>query len=306
MTMLHEHVTWRTLGFVRFWVWAVWLYTLASDPIGDLAVLPRAELHAVGVLSWLPADWLNVVYIDGLLLGGKTVLLLFIAAAMIGVRPYQTIAVLAAIGLTFYQGIVRSYSYVDHNELVLLYAAYILAVCPANGAIGDWQRPPDYKPDDRSPAGSAALLALTLVMLATYAATGAYRFAHATPGIFTSNTVEAWCAARAHGHSTFGFTAGSVLLEHRWLIPVARVGFALTTLFEVLAPLCLISRWFRYAWLVVIGSMHAASLPMMNILFLENVLLFPVVMTDVGRWWPRVVRRVSRIAHRVSPRGLAE
>ena len=45
------------------------------------------------------------------------------------------LAIFTCILLTFYQGLIRGYGYINHGELPILYAAYVLAVFPSAHAL---------------------------------------------------------------------------------------------------------------------------------------------------------------------------
>ena len=69
---------------------------------------------------------------------------------------------------------------------------------------------------------------------------------------------------------------------------VAKLGFAVTTFFELLSPLCLLSRHFRYVWVAVIVSFHVGTRLLMNIFFWHNLLLMAVLLIDLDYWVARV------------------
>jgi hypothetical protein len=55
------------------------------------------------------------------------------------------------------------------------------------------------------------------------------------------------------------------------------------TLFEILAPCCLLSRRFRLTFLIVMAPMHVLVWVSMNILFWENLALF-LLLLDIDPW----------------------
>jgi hypothetical protein len=56
------------------------------------------------------------------------------------------------------------------------------------------------------------------------------------------------------------------------------------TLFEILSPLALVWRRFRWVWLAVIAPFHLTTLFTMNIFFWENLILLAVVFTGLPTW----------------------
>jgi hypothetical protein len=71
------------------------------------------------------------------------------------------------------------------------------------------------------------------------------------------------------------------VLEARGLSLVIITGFAVVTLFELLAPLCLVFRGFRYAWLLTIIPFHFLTLLTMKIFFWQNLLLICVLLVNI-------------------------
>lgn len=74
--------------------------------------------------------------------------------------------------------------------------------------------------------------------------------------------------------------AGLWVLTHRWLAMATQVSFPVITAFEILSPLVLFSRPFRLVWLVAILMFHLMSYATMQIFFLQNVLLLPVLLLE--------------------------
>ena len=78
------------------------------------------------------------------------------------------------------------------------------------------------------------------------------------------------------------------LLQQRTLNVLLNMGFPIVTVFEVLAPLCLVSRTFRAAFLVVMVPFHLFSWIFMEVFFWKNLALY-VLCVD----WSRVKARVT-------------
>src|SRR3712207_2325391 len=119
--MLHDRVSPQTLGLVRIWVFGLWLVQTLSFPLWQRAGAPNFE--PVGVLRLIPAAAWVVLDTTAVYKGVIAALLFFLAALVLGVGPYRWLAVVTCVLLTFSQGIARSFDYIGHNELVLLYAA---------------------------------------------------------------------------------------------------------------------------------------------------------------------------------------
>ena len=53
------------------------------------------------------------------------------------------------------------------------------------------------------------------------------------------------------------------------------------TVFEILSLLCLSSTWFRRLWLAVMLPFHVLSWPLLQTLFLHNILLIAALLLDL-------------------------
>src|SRR5690606_2920552 len=94
----------------------------------------------------------------------------------------------------------------------------------------------------------------------TYAFIGARRLMIGGVGIYLDGSLERWIVGRTLEDNAFGLDAGLSILDHRWLIPVITLGMFITTVFEILSPLALRFKQFRWMWLVVIITFHISTL----------------------------------------------
>lgn len=281
--MLHQRVTPWTLGVIRAWVFGIWLLIIVPDPFYLLAELPISIFEPLGLMRFVPASGWTWILDVQFLYGFKFLLLVFLVLSMLGVWPYHPIAITTAVMLTFHQGLVRGFSYINHAELGALYAVYVLALFPATDGFAWRRRKANLAP---STTYSAALLLMTAMLLFTYTAISSFRLAHAGPTIFFSDSMKYYIGWLTFRDGDFGWDVGKWVFEYSSLALLVKFGFLLATCFELLAPLCLIYRRFRYVWLSVMVSFHFSTLFLMNIFFWENLLLFPVLLIDIDRWMP--------------------
>ena len=290
--MIHALATPRSLGFVRAWVFGIWFFIVALDPFEDLAALPAAIFEPYGALRLISrAAWASMLTAPGLL-GFKVVLVALLGLAAAGVRPYRPMAVAAAIGLTTHQALVRGYGFIQHRELGLLFAAYVLAIFPAADGFGRWRRA-----DERAPRAdcSAALTLMTLVLLLAYSATGVYRLAYAAPSIFVTNSLRYYVAYTSFRQNYYAFDFGQLVVASPLLSGVLNAGFVGVTMLEVVAPLCLFNSRLRWAWLAVMCPFHVATLFLMKIFFWQNLVLLVLLLGDIDPILA-FLRRVKRKA----------
>lgn len=295
MTMLHANVAPRTLGFVRAWVFGIWLVIVLTDRFGQLAALPPALFEPYGVLHVIPGVvWSLILTSTGLLLL-KLALVGLIVLTMVGARPYRPIALSAVALIVVHQGLVRGFGFINHAELAALYAAAVLALFPAADGFA---LSPRKEPSAPPATYSLAMVLATLLPLLAYSAIALYRVAKAAPDIFFSDTMLHYIGRSTFRSSYFGMGWGRFVLEHvAWAGPLINAGYFVVTLFEIASPFCLFSKRLRVAWLCVIVPFHVSTLFLMNIFFWENLLLFCVTMTDIDRIvarWPS--RRRAAVA----------
>ena len=290
--MLHENVSPHTLGFARLAVYGTWFWHIVKDPLANVVDVPIEYFSPIGVLRLVPEPLWQLLYTADFLSALKLAMLVCLALLVLGVGPFRCIAICTCILLTFYQGVVRGFGFINHGELSILYAAYVLAVFPSVDALSlrrgkvDYAQPIMYK---------APMIAVAFLLCLAYMFVGAQRLFKGGLEIFTNGTIIHMVALRSFGPGPSGSGFGHLVLEHPWLAFMLQVGFPIVTVFELLSPLCLFYRHFRWAWLPVMLSFHLATGLFMQIWFTANFLLIFVFLTNIDRllaaWLPQRRRR---------------
>jgi hypothetical protein len=205
------------------------------------------------------------------------VLVALLVLCALGVRPYRALAAVTALLLTVHQDLVRAYTFTNHEELALLVCTYVLVLVPAaDGFSWPRRRPVTARPD----VYPAALLAMAALLLLPYCGIAAHRLAYAAPDVFTGDSLPYWLASLS-ALDRDGWGAGLWLLGHPALVTLLKAGFFVTTVFELLAPLCLILPRFRRVWVVVVVGFHVVNWFTLNLLFWQNALLVLLLVADV-------------------------
>jgi hypothetical protein len=132
--MLHANVSPQTLGFARIAVYGAWLWHVFKDPLDKVVAVPLAYFSPIGVLRLVPEPLWQRIYTADFLSALKLTMLVGLALLVTGVGPFRGIAVFTCIMLTLYQGLVRGFGFINHGELSMLYAAYVLAAFPSADA----------------------------------------------------------------------------------------------------------------------------------------------------------------------------
>ena len=280
--MIHEQITARGAGFVRAWVFGLWaVYLLGQDPRG-FARVPDIEFDPPGILAILPDAFYDALLTSTGLGMLKWITLAAVIACAFGVRPWRAIAIPTVILLTLHQGVPRGmFGYVNHKELGALYATYVLAVFPATGFSLFAPRQPKPEADRDRTTTRMMMLLLTAALLIPYCLVGLYRLAHNDMTLWSTETFAHFMTQTSYGTSWFENSEFSeAALTRPWLIQLLTISLPIGTVIEVLAPLCIIHRRFRYVWALSMAGLHILTWLTMDILFWENLALFPVLLID--------------------------
>jgi len=276
MTLLHAEGTPEVRRAFTVWICGLWLVRLWMDPLIDLTAIPVSEFSPVGPPGWLP----RALEIHLLEPGVLQFLWWSSVAALVCIlfdRLTSPAWLVAVVGLTTIQSIVRGFGHINHAEVCLLYAVYALALTAGIERMA--VRP-----------ANAALQALPLVMTAsalsfTYSLVAIYRLSHGAPAIFTSGSLVEWMVESSYApvgwHASLGAMAATT--PARWAVAMS---FPVVTLFELAAPLCLILPRFRALCVPVLGFFHVATALSMNIVFWESFALLPLLTTFPRRFAP--------------------
>jgi hypothetical protein len=285
MTLLHQDASARTVAYVTRLVFGLWFVKLALDPFPQLAALPASIYDPVGFLSPLPRAVTLLTLSTPFLWGLKWLALLAVGLVLLGRFRYPA-ALAACPLLTLQAGIALGFAgHIHHQEAVLLVAVYWLALCPVMDRLA--ARPSRGRgpsPDVHAGLSSVPLIGILLSLCCAYACVGVTRLVHGGLEVFTSDSMTFWALRNAYHVSQPAWGWGARVLEQPWLRVFLHAGFPVVTTFEVLAPLCLFSRWFRRLFLLVIGSFHLVSWFVLDVFFWENLLLLTLLLDGPPRF----------------------
>jgi hypothetical protein len=278
--VLNERVSPQLLGAVRIAVFGLWLANVSLVHLEDLAGLPRELLSRYGVLWLIPPPVWSWMWSAPFLLGSKVALVAGLCWLILGLPRYQAVAIVTCVLITLFDGMEKSLGHINHSKFVMLYAAWVLAAFPSADGLS-------LSPRRGAPAPpvmyAAPVIAISLLILVPYSMIGAFRLGRSGPGIFFGDAIKNWFLKRCYEASVPGFRFGIVVAENAALLAMTKVGFTVIGLLELLSPLCLVSRWFRWLWIPAMIGFHFLSLVTMNIFFWQNSILILLVMTDCNR-----------------------
>ena len=266
-TLIHSNATPQARHFLNRWVFGVWYLIILLDPFPDLAYLPQEMFQTTGILT---VPFSHGYLTQPVLWALKIGLMVFLAAAFLEVR-FMITASVASILLTVHQGLIRGFGHVNHGEIVLLLAAYLLSLF----AVADYIA---FGRNGRAPEGinlnSIPLIGILAVMCFTYSFVGIHRLIFSGPELYTSDTILYHVLTNSLISDTWHFQLHELVLHHAWVSKLFKMGFPVLTFFEILAPLCLISRWFRYAFVAVMGPFHLLSGIFLGVFFWQTLVLY--------------------------------
>lgn len=280
MNLVHRHASTASLRAAQALVVGLWLFKTGLWSWDDLAELPLALFQPVGLHRWLPpscSPWMLAA--SGLAALRWLAIGLLLATTIRRVRPYAFVG--AGIVLLHFQALQHGFGFVNHQEMVPLYALFVFGICA-------WGR---TSWDTRVPG--LPILAILVMLCLVYSIAGVYRVVR-HPELFSDPaTMVGWVLVNSARPLEYGWAIGLNLPWSAWLAWVMHVGFIGVTVLEIGAPLALVWRPFRIVFLAIMPiPFHVTCLLLMNIFFWENGVLM-LLFLDAGAWWTRWAGRRS-------------
>ena len=267
LALIHEQAGPRLLELARLGIFALWVVKLLLDPVWRLAEMPPEMLQPVGVLHLFSPTALAALFNElGLTRLWDCALVVVICCLPPMRWPAGTALryTLAAIVLTVYSSVIRSFGPAVHTDIVLLLATYALA----GFAWADVFAP-------RAPGRySYPLITIVLMLTLAYTLVGLNRVVTGGIDVFTGNTMEAWAVDASLRGYYFNTNIGWHVPAWPWIGFMLWSGLPVITVCEITAPLCLAWPRFRWVFIPVMLSFHALSLVFMNIFFFDDMLLY--------------------------------
>lgn len=280
LDLIHAQAGPRLLRLVRLGIFALWIVKLLLDPVWRLAGLPQALIQPVGLLAWLSPERAPFLWsASGLTALWSATLAAALLAALTR-RAFAPVATVAAILLTIYSSIIRSFGPAVHTDIVPLLAVYALALF----AWADTAQRRINPKRGESSRSSLPLVIIVALLCLTYCLVGLNRVIN-SPLSLTGNSMEVWTIDASLRAYYFNTGIGWHLPDWPWVVLFLRLGLPVITLFEITAPLCLISQHYRWIFLPVMISFHLLSLVLMNIFFFDDLVLY-LLLIDWARWFP--------------------
>jgi hypothetical protein len=277
--LIHAEAGPGLLRLARLGIFALWIVKLLLDPVWRLSQLPMDFIRPVGLLVFVSPDRAPFFWSE------PSLMLLWIVTLMVLImgltnRAFALVATVAAVLLTIYSSVIRSFGPAVHTDIVLLLSTYALALF----AWADIAQKPFARKSSTAPTSSLPLVAIVAVLCLCYSLVGINR-AIASPQTFTGNSMEVWTIEASLRAYYFNTGVGWHIPQWPLVVLFLRAGLSVITFFEITAPVCLISPLYRCIFIPVMLSFHLLSLVLMNIFFFDDMLLY-LLLVDWSKRFP--------------------
>ena len=272
MKLPHWDATPGALTLVRRLVFGTWFIRVAFKPLEQLALIPGSLFEPVGLMAVLPAPLEHLLHSVAFLYALKGVTLLAFALVIAGValRPMM---VVSCVLMTIFASLWRGFAgHIDHESILILYAGFLLTLFALADAWAERKGVPEV-PGGPTRAG-IPLTAILATLCLVYTMVGIFRTVRGTPDVFTTNSLTFWALRNAYETAEPAWGWGKYVIQYPWLGRMLDGGFPVITLFELTALTALFSRWYRYAFLLVMVPFHILSLFVLDVFFWENMVLY--------------------------------
>ena len=281
----------EALGIVRAGAFGFVLCEVLLTSFSDLGRLPVTVLRPTGVMRLLPWGFYEWLLTPTSMAAFKWLFAAALLAATAGaLTPVSTKA--SAVLFIFYQGLLRSFTHFNHDEMPAAYILLVLAFTPCGDAFSfDALRGArSERPGGSWVYGYPVLLA-RLLLAWSYFTSGLIKLRVAGLGYLSADNLPALAVSNSldNMHDT-QFRAGLWLPAYREYTPPF---VALVLLWELLFPLAV---WFPRARAVILTAgvlFHLGTLVFMNIFFPYHLAMY-LVFVD----WPCVVRKARKLLSR--------
>ena len=279
------------LGALRAVVFGFVLCEVLFTSFEALGRLPVTVLRPTGAMRLLPWGFYERLLTPGSMVAFKVLFAASLLAATAGLlTPVSTKA--SALLFLFYQGLLRSFTHFNHDEMPAVFILFVLAFAPCGDAFSlDSLRARRggvrlARAADAVVYGYPILL-MRLLLAWSYFSSALIKLRVAGLGSFGADNLPTLAVVNSldNLHDTH-FRAAFWLVEHREYAPYL---VALTLLWELAFPVAVFSRRARAVVLAAGVVFHLGTLVFMNIFFPYHLALY-VVFLDL----PSLLRRLRK------------
>jgi hypothetical protein len=277
------------LGVVRCIVHGTFLISILFTSFSALGSLPVTILRPTGAMKLLPWSFYDALQTPAAMMILKVVLvlsLLLSTAGFLTVVSTKTSLLL----VVFYQGLLRSFGHFNHDEMLAVYYLAVLAFTPCGDefSVDSWLK----KTRVQRPAFAYAypILLMQLLMAWVYFSSALIKLRVAGLKYLSTDNLPALAIFHSldNLHDTH-FKLAFWLPQVKAYLPFA-VGLAL--IWELLFPLAVFLRRWRW-WILGFGVIfHLATLFFMNIFFPHQLAMY-LIFVDWDHWKNQLSRKIA-------------
>ena len=269
------------LGMVRAGVCSFILCQIVFTSFSDLGRLPATLLRPVGAMQILPWRFYDLLLTPTGIITLKCLLVLSLSAATCGCLTSLTTKS-SALLFVFYEGLLRSFSHFNHDEMPAVYILFVLALTPCGDAFSwdSWRR--KKAPRRSEVTYGYPILLMRLLLAWSYFSSALIKMRVSGLSYLGPDNLPA--LAIIHSLDNLHDT------QFRWAfwLPTVRgympVLAAIVILWELSFPLAIIFKRARFFILGVGVFFHLGTLFFMNIFFPYHLGMY-LVFVDWGRLW---------------------
>lgn len=263
---------------------AIWLAIVAITPYGSYAKFPLEMSAGYGLGRVLLGGHVLKAFFfsQPVLLGLKWSAMAACVLAILFPNRARWLTPVVLGLVVVLDSLTRSLNgYINHAQLVPLFVLLVFAVfggrryLPTLGFGADTEASADGGGTQPRYAAVVWLAALLIVIPYTFIAMN--RLIVGGFQVFRGDALLDYINQASRRYSVYGSSVFLGLIRVSWLAGGLKVGYFITTLFELTSAAALFSRVYRLIWLPVIVSFHFVTLFAMNIFFWENLLLLLVI-----------------------------
>jgi len=267
MKILHQNASEGAYKFICLWVFGIWFGFVLFDPLTSLALYPKSLYFPTGfLLKFLPQSIYYVPISYPFLLFLKISMLLSLASVLFGFHK-KWAGFCACILLTIFEGIVRSFGHINHPELLMLFSVFVLTIFFFFEDSIDTSKMSISK-------YSIPLVAILFIVCFSYAFAGIHRLVSRGMDVYSTNTITFWVIDDGKRSRLLNWHMEDLMLNNSLVNTMMKTGFPFVTFFEITAPFCMISKRFRYLWLLMMVPFHLIVWFFMGIFFWANLALY--------------------------------
>ena len=273
------------LGVVRSIVHGTLLVSILFTSFSALGSLPVTILRPTGAMNFLPWSFYNALQTPAAMVTFKVVLVLSLLLSTVGLLTVISTKT-SLLLVVFYQGLLRSFGHFNHDEMVAVYYLAVLAFTPCGDEFSIDSRLKKTRAARPAFAYAYPILLMQLLIAWSYFSSALIKLRVAGLKYLSPDNLPALAIFHSldNLHDTH-FKLAFWLPQVRAYLPFA-VGLVL--IWELVFPLAIFSRRWRW-WMLGFGIVfHLATLVFMNIFFPHQLAMY-LIFVDWDRWKYRII-----------------